>query len=93
MNTKAFTDDVRFQAYGQAAYMLIEGFLLDLVETKALSAERATDTVNTIVETKRQMLSDGTEDEVATCSIGMLITLANSLRAAEVSVELEKKTP
>ena len=80
-----FSAEVRFQASGQAALMLIEGMFLDLIEKKVVAAQSLIDTVDAIIDTKRALLEAGAEDEVAACAISMLITIENSLLAAQQS--------
>jgi hypothetical protein len=77
-----FSEAVRHMASGQTALLLMEGLLLNLVEKRIIEADELIDMVQTIIETKRQLVEDEAEDEVAKCAIAMLATIENTLIAA-----------
>ncbi len=76
-----FSEDIQLKASGQAALMLLEALIIDLIETGVLSPDRAIDSIQTVVETKQQLVADEKEDEVGRCAIGKLLVIENSLRS------------
>jgi hypothetical protein len=63
--------------------MLLESLLLDMVSKNLLSVEELSETIQTVIDSKRQLMRDGSEDEVAECALGLLATLHNSVLASK----------
>jgi hypothetical protein len=78
-------DTRQLLAEGQAALMVVEILLLILLEAKVLEKERLVDAIETVIATKRSMVSDGSAPEISTAAIGLLSSIANSLTAVEDS--------
>jgi hypothetical protein len=72
-------------AYAEAALMLMEGLLQLLVTRGLLPAEEIVSTVEAIIATKRQMITDGEHPEISRIAAGVLSTLANSVAAMDVA--------
>jgi hypothetical protein len=85
MSASASSPELINQASGQAALMLIESLFLQLVERKLVSAEDLAETIQTVIDAKRQLIADGLEQEVAQCALGLMATVHNSVLAARVS--------
>ena len=64
--------------------MLMEGLLQLLVTRGLLPAEEIVSTVEAIIATKRQMITDGEHPEISRIAAGVLSTLANSVAAMDV---------
>lgn len=76
------------QAAAEAAIMLIESVLLVLLETGILHRDRLVETVETVIEAKRELVADGIHPEISARAAGMLSVIANSVAAASI-----KRTP
>jgi hypothetical protein len=75
-------DDTRqLLAEGQAALMVAEILLLVLLEAKVIEKDRLVDAIETVIATKRSMVSEGSAPEVSNAAIGLLSSIANSLTA------------
>jgi hypothetical protein len=65
--------------------MLIEGLLQLLLTRGLLTVEEIVSTVEAIIATKRQMITDGEHPEISRIAAGALSTLANSVAAMDVA--------
>jgi hypothetical protein len=63
--------------------MLIECLMLVLVEQQVLTKDQIISAVESVIATKRQMVADHDNAEIATVAAGVLRTIANSLTAAD----------
>jgi hypothetical protein len=79
------SETTRHLAYAEAALMLMEGLLQLLVTRGLVTAEEIVSTVETIIATKRQMITDGEHPEISRIAAGVLSTLANSVAAMDVA--------
>lgn len=70
------------QAAGQAALMLVESLMLALAERQVIPLAALIEAVETVIEIKRRLATDGHEPETARRAAALLATLANSLAAA-----------
>src|SRR3954451_696637 len=74
---------ITHMASAEASIMLIECIMLSLVETGVLTRQKLIESVENVIATKRQMISDGEHPRIAIVAAGLLSTLANSLAAAD----------
>ena len=65
--------------------MLMEGLLQLLLTRRVLTTEEIVSTVEAIIATKRQMITDGEHPEISRIAAGVLSTLANSVAAMDVA--------
>lgn len=65
--------------------MLMEGLLQLLVTRGLLSGEEIVSTVEAVIATKRQMITDGEHPDISRIAAGVLSTLANSVAAMDVA--------
>jgi hypothetical protein len=65
--------------------MLMEGLLQLLLTRRVLTTEEIVSTVEAIIATKRQMITDGEHPEISRIAAGVLSTLANSVAAMDVT--------
>jgi hypothetical protein len=77
------SEEMKHLAYGEASLMLIECLMLALIERGVLTTHEVIGAVEAAVATKRQMVDDGDQAQIASVAAGVLSTLANSLRAAK----------
>lgn len=64
--------------------MLLEELLQLLVSRQLLTIEEIVNTVETVIDTKQQMIVDGEDPEISLVAAGALSTLANSLAAMSI---------
>ena len=64
--------------------MLLEELLQLLVSRRLLTIEEIVNTVETVIDTKQQMIVDGEDPEISLVAAGALSTLANSLAAMSI---------
>lgn len=75
-------------ASAEAALMLVESLMLALVEGRVLSVQQMIEAVETVIETKRQFVAEGSHPAISAIAAGLVTTIANSLAAtAEAGVE------
>lgn len=73
-------------AAAEAALMLVESLMLALIERRVLSAQHVIEAVETVIETKRQFVAEGSHPGISAAAAGLVSTIANSLAAtAEAS--------
>jgi hypothetical protein len=68
-------------AEGEAALFLAEGILMALLDSGVLSGERVHEIMNTLIDTKRQMVEERQQPLVSQAAVGILASIANSLAA------------
>lgn len=68
-------------AQAEAAIMLVEALMTLLVERRILSKEEVVETIETVMETKRQMAAEGLHPQISTVAAGLLSTITNSIAA------------
>lgn len=73
----------RHLAYAEAAVMLMESVLLTLFEQGVLTKEQIVATVEAVISTKRQMVFEHDNPEIATIAAGVLRNICNSVSAAD----------
>lgn len=69
-------------AQGEASLMLLESLMMALVDRKVLSSAELIESIETVIEAKRQMISDQVHPHISTVAAGILSAMANSLGAA-----------
>jgi hypothetical protein len=79
------SETTKHLAYAEAALMLMEGLLQLLLTRRVLTTEEIVSTVEAIIATKRQMITDGEHPEISRIAAGVLSTLANSVAAMDVT--------
>jgi hypothetical protein len=82
-NLSVPSETIQHLASGEAALLLLECVLHQLLDRKLLSTNEILDAIETAISTKRQMILDGEHAEVASVAIGTLQGIANSLVAAD----------
>ena len=65
----------------EAALVLLESVLLTLVGKGVLTSDEVIASVETVVDVKRQLATDGTTPELSRRAAGMLVKVANSIAA------------
>ncbi len=80
--TQIIDKEEQLLAHGQAALTLVESVLLVLVETGIVSTEEMLEAVETVISSKRALADNEEDRAISTAAIGLLIGIANSLRAA-----------
>lgn len=65
--------------------MLVECLMLTLIEQRVLTKDQIVAAVESVIATKRQMVADHDNTEIAILAAGVLKKIANSLTAAEPS--------
>ena len=74
--------------------MLVESLMIALVEHRVLGAQQVIEAVETVIDTKRQFVEEGSHPQLSAAAAGMATTLANSLAAmAEVSPAVAGTSP
>jgi hypothetical protein len=76
-------EGIKHLAYAEASIMLLECLMLVLIEQRVLSKEQIVAAVESVIATKRQMVAEHENHQIATVAAGVLRTLANSLTAAQ----------
>jgi hypothetical protein len=79
------SETTKHLAYGEAAVMLIECLMLELIEQRVFSVQQMVAAVETAIATKRQMVREGAHPEIASAAAGILSTMANSLAASSAA--------
>jgi hypothetical protein len=74
-------DVVKHLAQAEAALMLLECLILELIEQGVLGKQNFLNSIETVVETKRRMLEEREHATISEVALGILSTLANSVAA------------
>ena len=75
--------EVRHHAEGQAAMMLLESLLMVLIDRSVLTKADVLETIELVIETKKNIAAEGGSVDVETAASGLLVTLTNSLMASK----------
>jgi hypothetical protein len=74
-------DTITHLAYAEAAVMLIECLMVQLVERGVLSVDDLLETIETTLETKRVLEHEQHHPEISRVAAGVLSRMANSVAA------------
>ena len=85
-------DETRRKAEGQAAMMLIESVLLALIDRAVLTKADVLESIEIVIETKRNIAAEGRSVDVERAAEGLLVNLANSLMASSASKKADGVT-
>lgn len=68
-------------AAAEAALMLVESLMLALVDSRVLTSQQLIEAVETVIDTKRQFVAEGSHPGISAIAAGLVTTVANSLAA------------
>jgi hypothetical protein len=72
---------IKHLANAEAALMLVECLMHVLVEQRIFKIEQMVEAVESAIATKRQMVEEHQQPQIASVALGMLNVIANSLAA------------
>ena len=87
--TEPLDAQTKHLAEGEAALVLMESLLLTLVDKGVVGRDELVQSIESLVDMKRQMAADGVAPGLSTIAAGILIKIANTLAAEGDGAEIQ----